>query len=404
MEDEKKKTSFPSNYVTLCQLQERWLKEKQLKQQQEQDHHNAVTRTVSEIVVIGGVDSADQVGEEGEEAKSKKKKKKKCKGNKLQKEVVGEGIEVQFPLANDEKGEMKKRGNQRSRPKKGEFRAERADIDTKFRVSSAMVEKEVAGKEVVVQTPLTEGNRKDISGMRNRRIGKISTRIKAKVGDSSMIYVRVEKGIPENEAVAVNVNVNENGEKEQVSGRRSTESRGKGKTKTKTKTRAESSNLNQRAHNKSVSASANGRKIYLTLEEGHSVNHGSRSENQAEGSDLNHTADVALKLGGLPGTRSDLKAEIENNGFDQIDTIVPKFSVFSLNGGTGENGNGLRRTSAHHYRGYRESSRYGYKSFPGRAVHKLENTRMVWMKKEEVSGGNVSGTQKPSSRRPNSGF
>uniref|UniRef100_A0A803NJI0 Uncharacterized protein n=1 Tax=Cannabis sativa TaxID=3483 RepID=A0A803NJI0_CANSA len=344
MEDEKKKTSFPSNYVTLCQLQERWLKEKQLKQQQEQDHHNAVTRT----------------------------------GNKLQKEVVGEGIEVQFPLANDEKGEMKKRGNQRSRPKKGEFRAERADIDTKFRVSSAMVEKEVAGKEVVVQTPLTEGNRKDISGMRNRRIGKISTRIKAKVGDSSMIYVRVEKGIPENEAVAVNVNVNENGEKEQVSGRRSTESR--------------------------VSASANGRKIYLTLEEGHSVNHGSRSENQAEGSDLNHTADVVLKLGGLPGTRSDLKAEIENNGFDQIDTIVPKFSVFSLNGGTGENGNGLRRTSAHHYRGYRESSRYGYKSFPGRAVHKLENTRMVWMKKEEVSGGNVSGTQKPSSRRPNSGF
>ncbi|XP_062101150.1 uncharacterized protein LOC133807037 isoform X2 [Humulus lupulus] len=433
MEEEKKQISFPSDYVTIFELQERWLKEKQLKQQQQQDHHNAVVSPaqifcwevpVSEIVVVGGVDgqgdSADQVGEEGEEAKAKakakkkkKKNRKKLKGKKLEKEVTGEGIEVQLPLANDEKEELKERRSKRSRPNKGKFRAELVDIDTKSRVLPAMVEKEVAGKEVVVQTPLTEGDKEDISGRRIQKSRKIKTRIKSKVGDSSVngkkIYVRVEKGLPEKEAMAVNVN----GEKEQVFGRRKQKSRARGKT------RVESSNLNQKAHNKSVFASANGKKLYLTLEEELPVkqapltnddeedvltrtNQESRSGNKAESSDLDQTADVALKFGGLSGTRSDFKAE--NNDSAQKAIIEPKFSALSLNGGTGENGNRLKRTSAHHNRGYRESSRYGSGRFGGREVHKPQDTRMVWVKKDEVSDGNLSGTQKPRSSRAKSDF
>ncbi|KAL5559186.1 hypothetical protein UlMin_035397 [Ulmus minor] len=179
MEDEKKNPSFPSNYVTLVQLQERWLKEKERKQREEEEEQlrklqqereqkrkeeedrKASDRTieadskpsnrngrmqnrryrrdapVKEVEVDGG-ERADQE----RKSEGKKKKKKKNKGKKpnvaVEEEVTGKEGVASEPPADIVKEDAPARRNGESRRHVVEFRAkmknlpETAEIEAKL--------------------------------------------------------------------------------------------------------------------------------------------------------------------------------------------------------------------------------------------------------------------------------
>ena len=372
LEKRKKKQlpSFPSNYVTLVQLQERWLKEKQHKEQQEappqkfesasgspgpgsRSHTGNEKREIpnSEIKIgHGDGDGADHVGEGGEEKKKKKssKNRKKRKGKKL------ESKEEAPPLENSEK-EEKSRGKSRASSVKGE-------------------------EEVVVHAPLANSEKKEeedvVSERRKQRSrggfrGQIGARASSVNGEKL-----VERRVAVVETPLVN------GEKKQVSDRRRNHS-GKG---IRGQTRAESNDLD---HTKA--SSENSKNIYVRVEKGVTRKEALMKAPLKE--------DVPKTIG---------ESRKDSNVLDQTADVEPEFRALSVNDGIVDNDDdaddeGLRRTSAYHKHCYRESKRHGSGRFSHQGLRNKKDGRMVWVKKEEVFDGNGCGAQKQGSSRAVSG-
>ncbi|PON91139.1 hypothetical protein TorRG33x02_131700 [Trema orientale] len=361
-QQQQQQPSFPSNYVTLVQLQERWLKDKQRKQQEE-----VTQKTESEIVQSHG-DGADRVGEGGEEAEKKKKNKKKKKKKSKNKykegegtraedkeEVAAEGAVVHAPMSHGEEQGPKETRNEKSRGARAKPRA-----------------KELAGEEVVVHALLANGEKGE-EGVSERRKNRKGRDVKAEINDldrtapiepaprdsSKKAYVRVEKEIQAPLA-------NGEKEKEKVSGRRN-----RGRRGVRGDTRAEGSNSDQTAH----------------------------IEPEFRAKDVVPGQQVVLQA---PLTNCEKEKSGETTGeSNQTGDIEPKFGGLAVNGGTGGNDDGLRRTRAHHNGSHRRRSGYGKQG--SREVRSSKEARMVWVKKEEVFDGNVCGAQKSGSSRAVSG-
>ncbi|PON72970.1 hypothetical protein PanWU01x14_061200 [Parasponia andersonii] len=361
MEEEAKKQqrqqqqqpSFPSNYVTLVQLQERWLRDKQRKQQQQEE---VIQKTESEIVQGHG-DGADRVGEGGEEAekKNKKKKKKKKSKNKYKegegkRAEVKEGVVVHALMSHGEKQGPKERRNEKSRGARAKSRAE----------------------EVVVHALLANGEKGE-EGVSERRKNRKGREIRAEINDldrtapieptprasSKKAYVRVEKEIQAPLA-------NGEKEKEKVSGRRD-----RGRRGVRGDTRGEGTNLDQTAH----------------------------SEPEFRAKEVVPGKQVVVQA---PLTNCEKEKSGETTGeSNETADIEPKFGGLAVNGGIGGNDDGLRRTRAYHNGSHRRRSGYGKQG--SREVRNSKDARMVWVKKEEVFDANVCGAQKSGSSAAVSG-
>lgn len=384
MEEKKKSPSFPSNYVTLAQLQERRLKEKERKrqeeeqqqQQQEEDQKQKQKQKLEDLDSVAGKveaeseyrshscwrlrrgvrgetsvrkedevaggDVVDQEGK-GEEKAKKKNKKKKWKGKKrsfaAELEVAGEGVVAEAPLASVEKEDVPKSG---SRESKGEASAENDSLD------------QVSNVEPKSRASSVNGG----IGKRNEGLRRNGERRNAK-RSGSRHKTRAEKA-PKFSALSVNGGIvkvtDELGENAEVNN--------KGSRGTRGETGAESIGLDQTAYIEPNfrALSVNGvpgNRNYGLKRNGEKRNQGSgrtRGETKAESNNLDHAA---------------------QNG--------PESSTSSVYRGIDRGSNGLRRRDAYHSNGY-----LGFERFGRREVGNPKDSRMVWVKKGEVSDGNGS--------------
>lgn len=374
MADKKKNPSFPSNYVTLAQLQERWLKERARKekheqqqqpqreedQKQKQKQKLEDRKSVAEKVEPGdsespsprrrekqgawvkkkdgvsGGDGADQEGKGEENKTAKKNKKKKTLKDKkrsltAEKEVAGEGVMAEAPLASGDKAS------------RGEARAENevSNVEPDSRVLS-------------VNGGIVKGNGQFRSGGKSYREGK-GTGGKARPENSDLDQTAVTK--PKIGALSKNGGLGGNGEKKK---RRSRTINGE--------TRAESSNLDQTAYiePKFKALSVNG-----LMEKGNGG--------------LKRNGEIRDQESG--GTRGETRAESE--ALDPTAHVEPSFRAVSVNGRIEKGNDGMRRSGAyrnHHHRDFRGFGRR--ESWNA----KEKDSGMIWVKKGEVSDGNGVGT------------
>ncbi|KAH7523739.1 hypothetical protein FEM48_Zijuj06G0044000 [Ziziphus jujuba var. spinosa] len=343
MEDNKKPSCLPSNYVTLVQLQERWLKEKEEKQkhkeQQEKQkkgegkqeqkgklqHQNAIARRsqpVSKSLILGRVErnqldkpeaSVSEVGvgrdnknvdQEGKSINSKNKKKKSRKNTYRKKQnpelVVEERKEVtendgvaHKPPANKVGEDVQGTRNKGSRGMEGKFRAKSSSRD----LNRTKVEVETKFRDLSVH----DSNGKGCNGMKQ----------------NPELVVEERKEVTENDGVAHKPPANEEGE--DVQGTWSKESRGmEGKFRAKSSSR-----------------------------------------------DLNRT-----------------KVEVET-----------KFRDLSINDSKGKGCNEMKRTSTYNDRGKRELRDYGSRRLSHKQVRNPRDAGLIWVKKGEPFDGNVARMQ-----------
>lgn len=380
MADKKKNPSFPSNYVTLAQLQERWLKEREGKEKHEQQQQqqqpqreedqkqkqkledrkseaekvepgdsespswsrrrrrsreNRGARVKKEDGVSGG-DGADQEGIGKEKKTAKKNKKKKTWKDKkrsltAEKEVAGEGVLAEAPLAS---------GDQASR---AEARAENevSNVEPDSRVLS-------------VNGGIVKGSGQFRSGGRSYWVGK-RTGGKARPQNSDLDQTADTE--PKLGALSENGGLGGNVEKKK-----------RGSRTIKGETRAESSNLDQTVYiePKFKALSVNG----LT-EKGNGG--------------LKRNGDIRDRESG--GTKGETRAE--SKALDPTAHVEPSFRAVSVNGRIEKGNDGMRRRGAYQNHRHREFRGFGRQEAWNA---KEKDSGMIWVKKGEVSDGNGVGT------------
>lgn len=372
MADKKKNPSFPSNYVTLAQLQERWLKERERKEKHEEQQQQPQReedqkqkqkledrKSVAEKVEPGdsesprrsrrgprrrekqgawvkredgvsGGDGADQEGKGEENKTTKKNKKKKTPKDKkrsltAEKEVAGEGVMAEAPLASGDKAS------------RGEAWAENG-------VSNVAPDSRVLS----VNGGIVKGNGQFRSGGKSYREGK-GTGGKARPENSDLDQTAVTES--KLGALSKNGGLGGNGEKKK---RRSRTNKGE--------TKAESSNLDQTAYiePKFKAVSVNG-----LMEKGNG-----EIRDQESG-----------------GTRGETRAE--SKALDPTAHVEPSFRAVSVNGRIEKGNDGMRRSGAYRNHRHREFRGFGRREAWNA---KEKDSGMIWVKKGEVSDGNGVGT------------
>ncbi|XP_010999884.1 PREDICTED: SWR1-complex protein 3-like isoform X4 [Populus euphratica] len=405
-----KKANLPSNYVTLAQLQERWIKEQQRKQKEkEQQEEHDHKKLHNEVAEPGNLSPSVSVSPPSIRSNSYRESHRwRLVGTNVE-ESKAVSVAVLEENVNEKREEMKtkkrSKGNEREKKKKGEARAQE-EGEVTGNLIGTNVEESKAVSVAVLEENVNE-KREEMKTKKSWKMkGKKKGEARAQEEEGEVTGNLISKNVEELKALAVAVlekNVNE--KREEMKTKKSWKWKGKGKGK--------GMKGEVRAKEEEGGLTGSGAQALLVKSEKNNgecerkremrVEYREKAEKAAE--ENNQTVEIEKEIGNLSVERKSEKSKTPNKVINgRISNRESKdyngyanrghWNYRGYNDG-GYRGNGQYRGGDGRFNG--ENVRYAGGHGSGYGQWKERHNAKVWMKKEEVGDGGDMGRNQSSS-------